>query len=136
MNQRSRQVVDQLQGQTGDHQVQRAVPEGQRFLVRQHARPVALGQQGGRRLQVEHDLYAWQVPQPPPDQAMIGAEHQRVGKRALDGGEAFHDIVRHAREQELMPRRPRRDPVAARDEQAAVEDVVLGCHVALLLGSR
>ena len=62
---------------------------------------------------------------------MVGAEIERDGKAALDGGQPLGKVVGDARQQELVRRRIRRRPVAPPHQQPAVEDVVVRGHDAI-----
>ena len=53
----------------------------------------------------------------------MGAEVERDGEAALDGRQPLDQVVGDAREQEFVAARLRRRAIAARGQQAAVEDV-------------
>ena len=93
---------------------------------------VALGQQAGGGLYVRDRLDPGQPAQPPADEAMVGAEARGLGKAPVDGAEALHQVVGHACQQEVVRVGAGRCAVAARHQQAPVEDVLHGHDVAFL----
>ena len=61
-------------------------------------------------------------------QAVVRAEVENDGEAALDGRQPLHEIIRNARQQEIVTSGTRRGSVAAPDQQPAVEDVEVGGH--------
>src|SRR5262249_26085150 len=58
----------------------------------------------------------------------MGAEIEYDRERAIDAPQALEEILRYPLEQKCMSARIRRRPIAPPGEQAAIEDVVNGCH--------
>ncbi len=128
LQQGARQIVDEMQRKSRDDQVERLVGERQRLLVRLHARAPALRQQAARSLHVDDHLDAGQAAQAPAEQAVMRPEIERDREDALDRRQALHQVVGDAGQQEIVICGPIRRAVAPRDEQAPVEDVVIGGH--------
>ena len=55
-------------------------------------------------------------------------EVESDGEAALDGRQPLHEVIRNARQQEIVTGGTRRGAVAPPHQQRAVEDVVIGGH--------
>ena len=119
LQQRAGQVVDEMQREPRHDEVERLIGERQRLLVGLHARAVALRQQAGRGLHVDHHLDARHAAQPPSEQAVIGAEIERDGKPAVDRRQTLDEVVGDAGEQEVVICGPVRQAIAPSERAGA-----------------
>jgi hypothetical protein len=59
---------------------------------------------------------------------MVRTEVQHRRERAAHSGEPLDDVVRHARQEEVVPCGSPREPVAAAAPELPVEDIGVACH--------